>query len=292
MYIARTFKASRDSIILTFDGSDTKVESLEFQVRYIDYVDPRKFLPLLRMLPSINAQVEKQKFSYVASTGAAIAIIGYFISRMKRLPFYYVEIVARQYTHSLTARILKVLGVGQIFVQSPFLQSASNVYLAHPITDYTIVKSKSIQMIEGKRIFVAFGTIQGFDFTRGVELAKSVMNDSDSIEWQVGYTNVGDLPGVTHEKLDRNDFLKSISNADVVICHGGIGVITDCLRAGRVPLVIPRRKSFGEHVDNHQVEIIEFLAQKGLVVNLENNNERSVIDEVLTKRVINDKNLL
>ena len=289
IYIARKFKASADSVILTFNGSDTKAATLEFRIYYIKYVEPRKFLPLLRLMPSILRSMKNHEFNYIASTGAAIAIIGYLLSKIKRLPFYYVEIVARQTTLSLTAKILKLLGVGQIFVQSPFLKSAYNTYLEHPLSEYEVIRSKASHVHGAIRILVAFGTIQGFNFNRGLDLVKSITNENDSIEWQVGFMNAGNLPGIKHERIDRADFLESIAKADVVICHGGIGVITDCLRSGKTPLVIPRRKSFGEHVDDHQVEIVNFLSKKGLVINLEVEHGRNVIHDVLTNQVIHQK---
>lgn len=292
IYIARTFKASGNSLLLTFNGSDTKVEFLEFQIQYINYVEPRKFLPLLRMMPEINRKMKYSEFNYVASTGAAIAIIGYLLAKIKRLPFYYVETIARQTTLSLTAKLLKLLGIGQIFVQSPELRSESNTYLEHPINNYSVIKSVEIKNYSVKKIFVAFGTIQGFGFNRGVELVKSIISDSDLIEWQVGYMHVEQLPGITHAQLVRNDFLELIDGADIVICHGGIGVISDCLRSGKIPLVIPRRKSFGEHVDDHQVEIVEFLAKKGLVINLEISGDPNVMNELMTSTVVyQDKRL-
>jgi len=286
IYIAKRFKASSNSLILTFNGSDTKVGALEFNIHYIKYVKPRKFLPLLRMMPSIHRLMKNHEFNYIASTGAAIAIIGYLLSKIKRVPFYYVEIIARQTTLSLTAKILKLLGVGKIFVQSSLLQSSHNTYLEHPFNKYRVIKSKAFHVNGARRILVAFGTIQGFNFNRGLDLAKSIMNENDSIEWQVGFMNAGNLPGIKHEQIDRTDFLEAITRADVVICHGGIGVITDCLSSGKIPLVIPRRKSFGEHVDDHQVEIVNFLSEKGLAINLEIKHDRSVINYVLTNKVI------
>jgi len=35
-----------------------------------------------------------------------------------------------------------------------------------------------------------------------------------------------------------------------------------CLGEGKMPIVVPRRKEFGEHVDNHQVKFASMLAQK------------------------------
>ena len=48
--------------------------------------------------------------------------------------------------------------------------------------------------------------------------------------------------------------------------HAGVGSILTCLRLGRTPLVVPRQSRFGEHVDDHQVELTRALADAGKVI--------------------------
>jgi UDP-N-acetylglucosamine transferase subunit ALG13 len=56
---------------------------------------------------------------------------------------------------------------------------------------------------------------------------------------------------------------ESISQADVVVCHGGPGTIATCWRLGRRPIVVPRLHEFGEHVDRHQLLFTRRLALGG-----------------------------
>jgi UDP-N-acetylglucosamine--N-acetylmuramyl-(pentapeptide) pyrophosphoryl-undecaprenol N-acetylglucosamine transferase len=51
-----------------------------------------------------------------------------------------------------------------------------------------------------------------------------------------------------------------------VVCHGGAGIISSALAAGRKPIVVPRRAALGEHVDDHQYQLTRKLAEWGLVV--------------------------
>lgn len=69
------------------------------------------------------------------------------------------------------------------------------------------------------------------------------------------------VPLVAYEVL-----LGHLRSAAAVVCHGGVGTIITALGAGRKPVVIPRLHRFGEHVDDHQVEITTALEQRGLVV--------------------------
>lgn len=53
-----------------------------------------------------------------------------------------------------------------------------------------------------------------------------------------------------------------LAGADVVICHAGSGTIRDALKLGHRPVVVPRLARFGEHVNDHQLELVEALADR------------------------------
>ncbi|MGH2935412.1 MAG: glycosyltransferase [Gaiellaceae bacterium] len=56
--------------------------------------------------------------------------------------------------------------------------------------------------------------------------------------------------------------------ARVVACHAGVGTIMTARAMGKTPLVIPRLARFGEHVDDHQLQIAQEFAERDLVVML------------------------
>jgi UDP-N-acetylglucosamine transferase subunit ALG13 len=62
-------------------------------------------------------------------------------------------------------------------------------------------------------------------------------------------------------------------DADVVVCHGGVGSTALALSVGRRPIVLPRRAEFGENIDNHQVAFAERLSRDGLVALCSNADE-------------------
>lgn len=66
--------------------------------------------------------------------------------------------------------------------------------------------------------------------------------------------------------LEGGKFQEMITSADVVISHGGAGSLIHALQVGKVPLVMPRRHKYAEHVDDHQVELVEVLASQGRVI--------------------------
>ncbi|MEA2440791.1 MAG: hypothetical protein QOH76_2215 [Thermoleophilaceae bacterium] len=66
--------------------------------------------------------------------------------------------------------------------------------------------------------------------------------------------------------LGFQEMLDRIRAADVVVTHAGVGSILLARREGHTPIVVPRLSRLGEHVDDHQVELTEALAEQGKVI--------------------------
>ncbi|USS41057.1 beta-1,4-galactosyltransferase [Thermococcus aggregans] len=65
---------------------------------------------------------------------------------------------------------------------------------------------------------------------------------------------------------DYETMLEHFKNAKVIVTHAGAGTILDILMLGKKPIVVPRLKKFGEHIDDHQLEIVRALEERGLVI--------------------------
>ncbi len=51
-------------------------------------------------------------------------------------------------------------------------------------------------------------------------------------------------------------------NSEMVVSHAGIGTIILCKEYGTPILIIPRSKAYGEHMNDHQLEIAKALEKK------------------------------
>lgn len=69
--------------------------------------------------------------------------------------------------------------------------------------------------------------------------------------------------------LNRDEFARRMSAADVVITHGGTGAIVGALKAGKRVIAMARLACFGEHVDDHQAQLLEAFEQAGLILTCE-----------------------
>lgn len=76
-----------------------------------------------------------------------------------------------------------------------------------------------------------------------------------------------------HPFLDMDLFVSYVREAAVVIVHAGAGSVLHAIREGKVPIVMPRRAEFGEHVDDHQQELAAALAGEGKIVVVDDNAE-------------------
>jgi UDP-N-acetylglucosamine transferase subunit ALG13 len=65
-----------------------------------------------------------------------------------------------------------------------------------------------------------------------------------------------------------DEVLALIGRADAVVTHAGVGSILCARGAGHTPVVIPRLKRFGEHVDDHQAQLTRALEERGEVIAL------------------------
>jgi UDP-N-acetylglucosamine transferase subunit ALG13 len=119
-------------------------------------------------------------------------------------------------------------------------------------------------------IFATVGTHhQPFD--RFLRVALALAGD-DQLVVQHGHTErVGAGPSVQwHRWLSPGEMNALMRAADVVVTHAGVASIVDAVRAGHRPIVVPRRQHLGEHVDDHQLQIVRALEDLGIVTRLHN----------------------
>lgn len=65
--------------------------------------------------------------------------------------------------------------------------------------------------------------------------------------------------------IGYDDLVAAMAAADVVVAQGGPAAIMDARGVGQLPVVVPRRGSLGEHVDDHQVRFAAWMAERGLI---------------------------
>ena len=80
--------------------------------------------------------------------------------------------------------------------------------------------------------------------------------------------------------IPMDEFDKLISSCDLLITHGGVGSILSGLKHNKKVIAAARLKKYGEHTNDHQLQIIENFSNDGYILNLEDFDK---LEELLKK---------
>jgi len=108
-------------------------------------------------------------------------------------------------------------------------------------------------------ILVLLGT-QNNSFHRLLdEVQKCIDNEiiKEEVIVQSGNTEYKSKDMKIFDLISSKKINELMDKADIIITHGGVGSIVSCLKKHKKIIAIPRLKKYGEHVNDHQIQIIE-----------------------------------
>lgn len=86
---------------------------------------------------------------------------------------------------------------------------------------------------------------------------------SEEVIVQAGFTKFKSDKMKILDMVSIEELQKLISKADLIITHGGVGSITTSLKNNKKIIAVPRLKKYGEHVNDHQLQIVESFENNG-----------------------------
>ena len=264
--------ASADSVWVTFDSPQSRSLLHDRNVVWVDYVAPRDFKALAQAHADLRTKVDPTSVSGVVSTGAGLALAGFAWAREHRLPAAYIESVSRTGGPSLTGRIVRTFRLARTFTQHATWANRHWQLVPSVMRQFERVDDSSARDDRPLRVLVTLGTIRPYRFDALVDGMMSILRHDDEVIWQLGETTRTDLPGRCNTLMGADEFLDEARAADVVVTHAGVGTILQLLDNGISPVVVPRRKIRGEHVDDHQMQIFGLLGDAGIAVPAEVND--------------------
>ena len=102
---------------------------------------------------------------------------------------------------------------------------------------------------------------------------------------QHGYTPFDDPVCTRVPFLSMEEFIRCVRDADLLIMHAGAGSVIHAVGAGKIPVIMPRRAAYGEHVNDHQVEFAQALMATGKVIVVENPDDlERAAEEAMTRQ--------
>lgn len=116
-------------------------------------------------------------------------------------------------------------------------------------------------------IFVTVGS-QKFQFNRLlIEIDKLIEDKkiTEEVFAQIGYSDYNPKNYNYKRFLNRDEFNNIMEKCDKVITHGGTGTIISAIKKEKKVIAIPRLMKYGEHVDDHQKELLKQFFEMNLI---------------------------
>lgn len=117
-------------------------------------------------------------------------------------------------------------------------------------------------------IFITLGS-QKFQFNRILKKIDELIEKGiikEEVFAQIGYSNYQPINYKYEDFLDREKFSKLMKSSTLVITHGGTGAIITAVKAGKKVVAVPRLSQYGEHVDDHQLQLLKQFDGMGIIL--------------------------
>lgn len=76
--------------------------------------------------------------------------------------------------------------------------------------------------------------------------------------------------------IPMDEFDNLIKKCDILITHGGVGSIITGLKNNKKVIAAARLKKYGEHTNDHQLQIIDTFSNEGFIMNLRDFDELDI----------------
>jgi len=116
-------------------------------------------------------------------------------------------------------------------------------------------------------IFLTVGSM--FPFDRLIRAVDEMVADgriTDRLTAQIGDGRYEPRHFAFDRFLDKPEYEVRIAEASLLIAHAGAGTIALAIQRGKPLLVVPRLKSHGEHVNDHQIATARKFEELGHVL--------------------------
>jgi UDP-N-acetylglucosamine:LPS N-acetylglucosamine transferase len=238
-------------------------------------VPPKDVHGVLRCLPTAHRLWREHGITRAISTGSAIAL-GYlpYLSA-KGVECHYIESATRVAGPSLTGRLLQQVPRLHLYTQYDKWGHRQWRYAGNIFDGYEPIP-QSRELGDQLRVVVTLGIATGFPFRRLVERLLPLLAPDGPLAcatgrpvktlWQTAGTAVGDLPIHVRPSMPSTELAAALRDADIVVSHAGTGSAVAALEQGHIALLAPRVPALGEIGDEHQLQLAEELAHRGLAV--------------------------
>lgn len=120
-------------------------------------------------------------------------------------------------------------------------------------------------------ILVLLGT-QNNSFHRLLEEIERLIQNKvieEEVIVQAGYTKYKSDNMKIFDFISKEELEELQKKANLIITHGGVGSILLSITKNKKVIAVPRLHQYEEHVNSHQIEIVEVFNQKGYIIGVQ-----------------------
>ena len=117
-------------------------------------------------------------------------------------------------------------------------------------------------------IFITLGS-QKSQFNRLLKAVDDLVQRKiikEDVFAQIGYSDYQPQNYSYKKFLDRDEFARMEEKSEIVITHGGTGAIIGAVKKDKKVIAVPRLAKFGEHVDDHQLQLLDEFEKMQIIV--------------------------
>lgn len=213
----------------------------------------------------------------VVTTGAGLAVPFSLVARLLGSRLVMVETMTRVTSASITGRLLGAVG-NNLIVQWP--EAAARTKKAEACAPILLEGVTTVGTSEGTGTFVTVGS-HDEAFPRLLDgvakaAAAGILPSPVFVQTGVGTLEADGIE--TRDFISREEFTTRVEEAQVIVTHGGAGALASVARAGKRPVVLARSVALGEHLDDHQQELVDKFKELDLVVLVEVGSDITAAD--------------
>lgn len=250
-----------DPIWVTFESKQAQSLLHGEQVIYVPPIAQRDYASLARALWPSRRLVHELRPARVISTGSGVALAILPWAARGGIETVYIESAARIAGPSLTGRALARYRGIETLTQVRSWANERWQFRGSLLDGYEVSVGPGRPI---ETMLVMLGT-QPYGFERLVHRLEAITPPEVAITWQLGATTPPSR-GEWFPTIDHGELVELCRAADVVVGHAGAGTAMLAIGEGRGPVLVPRVKTHGEHVDDHQTQLAVDLAHRGLAV--------------------------
>lgn len=238
---------TEDKFFITIDRKDSNSKLKNYRKYYVRDTDKKIFQTLINAYESFKI-IKKERPDIVITNGGGSALFSSYFAKIFGAKIIFIESFARIKEPSTFGRMIYPFADITFIQWKELKKFYKKAVYAGPVFEFKL-KNNS----KKKKIFVTVGSSKK-QFNRLLMAVDELKTDYE-IFGQIGVSDYS--PKFKHKRwLSENDMQKNYEESEIVICHAGTASIENALTNGCKVIAMARLKKYGEHVDNHQLDIL------------------------------------